>query len=73
MIHNSIVSPQPSNLPVLVGIDGSSASELATEIAFDEASQRESEVVATRVERADVSSIPSMEWSAPRASPGRRP
>jgi nucleotide-binding universal stress UspA family protein len=32
--------PHPTNAPVLVGVDGSSASELATEIAFDEASRR---------------------------------
>jgi nucleotide-binding universal stress UspA family protein len=32
--------PHPDLAPVLVGIDGSSASELATAIAFDEASRR---------------------------------
>ena len=64
VIHNSIVSPQPSNLPVLVGIDGSPASELATEIAFDEASWRGVELVALHAwSDADVSSIPGMEWS----------
>ena len=36
-------SPQA---PVVVGIDGSPASELATEIAFDEASRRRAELVA---------------------------
>ena len=34
------VEPHPSEAPVLVGIDGSSASESATAIAVDEASRR---------------------------------
>jgi nucleotide-binding universal stress UspA family protein len=38
--------PHPDLAPVLVGIDGSSASELATAIAFDEASRRGVYVVA---------------------------
>lgn len=37
---------RPWSLPVVVGIDGSAASELATEIAFDEASRRGVELVA---------------------------
>ena len=39
VIHDEIpVTSQPSQLPVVVGIDGSPASELATAIGFDEAS-----------------------------------
>ncbi len=38
--------PQPAQAPVLVGIDGSTASELATAIAFDEASRRRVDIVA---------------------------
>jgi nucleotide-binding universal stress UspA family protein len=38
--------PDSQHAPVLVGIDGSPASELATEIAFDEASRRGVELIA---------------------------
>jgi nucleotide-binding universal stress UspA family protein len=38
--------PDPHQAPVLVGIDGSPTSELATEIAFDEASRRGVDLVA---------------------------
>lgn len=38
--------PHPSAAPVLVGIDGSPASELATAIAFDEASRRGVDLIA---------------------------
>lgn len=39
-------SSRPNRLPVVVGIDGSPASELATAIAFDEASWRGVELIA---------------------------
>jgi nucleotide-binding universal stress UspA family protein len=38
--------PHPAQAPVLVGIDGSPSSELATAIAFDEASRRHVDVIA---------------------------
>ncbi len=40
------VTPRSAHAPVLVGIDGSPLSELATDIAFDEASRRRVELVA---------------------------
>ena len=41
--------PYPAQAPVLVGIDGSPTSELATAIAFDEASRRGVDLVAVHV------------------------
>jgi nucleotide-binding universal stress UspA family protein len=47
VIHDEgALAARPSQAPVVVGIDGSPASELATEIAFDEASRRGVELVA---------------------------
>jgi nucleotide-binding universal stress UspA family protein len=66
VIHDETrVASEPSQLPVVVGIDGSPASELATAIAFDEASWRGVELVALHAwSDAHMSEIPSMEWSA---------
>ena len=47
VIHDEApTSQQPSELPVLVGIDGSQLSELAAAVAFDEASWRGVELAA---------------------------
>jgi nucleotide-binding universal stress UspA family protein len=46
VIHNDASPPPDVAAPVVVGIDGSPASELATAIAFDEASFRGVELVA---------------------------
>lgn len=45
LIHDETHSPD-SRAPVVVGVDGSPASELATAIAFDEASWRGVDLVA---------------------------
>jgi nucleotide-binding universal stress UspA family protein len=69
VIHDEMsITSKPSKLPVVVGIDGSPASELATAIAFDEASWRGVELIAVHAwSDAHVSDIPSIEWSAQQA------
>lgn len=66
IVHDEFPSsPQSAQLPVLVGIDTSRASELATAIAFDEASWRGVDLVALHVcSDADMSTIYGVEWSA---------
>ncbi|MEY8014661.1 universal stress protein [Mycobacterium servetii] len=62
VIHSDF-SPPPQGC-VLVGIDGSTASELATAIAFDEASWRGVDLVALHAwTDAEVPDLPSREWA----------
>jgi nucleotide-binding universal stress UspA family protein len=57
--------PYPAQAPVLVGIDGSPASELATAIAFDEASRRNVALIAVHAwSDVDVSEWPGVDWPA---------
>ena len=57
--------PDPHQPPVLVGIDGSPASELATAIAFDEASRRGVDLVALHAwSDIAVSQLPEADWSS---------
>ena len=53
----------PSTAPVVLGIDGSPASELATGIAFDAASRRGVDLVAVHaVSDADVTELPGVDY-----------
>jgi nucleotide-binding universal stress UspA family protein len=65
VIHDGVSSAsEPSNLPVVVGVDGSAASELATEIAFDEASRRGVDLIALHAYRdADLPQVLNVQWS----------
>jgi nucleotide-binding universal stress UspA family protein len=65
VIHDGVSSAsRRSNLPVVVGVDGSAASELATEIAFDEASRRGVDLVALHAYRdADLPQVLNVQWS----------
>jgi nucleotide-binding universal stress UspA family protein len=61
--HDPLMPP-PSQAPVLVGIDGSPASESATAIAFDEASWRGVELVALHAwSDTEVFEFPGLDWS----------
>src|SRR5262245_11668405 len=56
--------PTPAVAPVVVGIDGSPASEAATAIAFDAASRRGVELVAVHAwSDFPVAELPGVEWS----------
>jgi nucleotide-binding universal stress UspA family protein len=64
IVHDAAQSDsQPSQLPVVVGIDGSPASELATAIAFQEASWRKVELIAVHAQSdLHMSDTPRDEW-----------
>ena len=56
---------RPQRAPVLVGIDGSPASDFALAIALDEASRRGVELIALHAwSDAEVFEIPGLDWSA---------
>jgi len=58
-------TPASAQAPVLVGIDGSPASELATAIAFDEASRRRVGLTALHAwSDLDISEWPEIDWPA---------
>ncbi len=62
--------PYPENAPVLVGIDGST-SDLATAIAFEEASLRHVDLIALHAwNDIDMNAIPGYDWSPTTAKEG---
>ncbi len=64
--------PHPQQAPVLVGIDGSPASELATAIAFDEASRRGVELQALHAwSDVQVLELPGFDWAVVKAEAER--
>jgi nucleotide-binding universal stress UspA family protein len=54
--------PYPAQAPVLVGIDGSPISELATALAFDEASRRHVDLIALHAWSDASLDFPGMDW-----------
>jgi nucleotide-binding universal stress UspA family protein len=62
----------PAQAPVLLGIDGSPASELATAIAFDEASRRRVDLIALHAwSDAEIFELPGLDWAAVKAEEER--
>ncbi len=54
-----------ADAPVVVGIDGSQSSELATRIAFEEAAERQVELVAVHAwSDVDLREVPDVDWGA---------
>jgi nucleotide-binding universal stress UspA family protein len=57
--------PHLPQAPVVVGIDGSPAAELATAIAFDEASRRRVGLIALHAwSDTEIFELPGLDWSA---------
>ena len=64
--------PHPQQAPVLVGIDGSPASELATAVAFDEASRRGVDLQALHAwSDVQVLELPGFDWAMVKAEAER--
>jgi len=63
--------PDPLHAPVVVGIDGSLVSELATAIAFDEASRRGVELKALHTWSDEVFEMPGFDWLSVKAEAER--
>lgn len=60
--------PHPLRAPVLLGIDGSPASEAATAVAFDEASRRGVELIALHAwSDLEVVELPGLDWDKVKA------
>jgi nucleotide-binding universal stress UspA family protein len=68
--HDDPELPDPAEAPVLVGIDGST-SDLATAIAFEEASLRNVDLIALHAwNDIDMNAIPGYDWSPTTAKEG---
>lgn len=63
VIHEDVTaSNRPANAPVVVGVDGSPASERAVELAFDEASRRGVGLVAVHAWFDQSATVPGLYW-----------
>jgi nucleotide-binding universal stress UspA family protein len=64
--------PHPAQAPVLLGTDGSPASELATAIAFEQASRRHVDLIALHAwSDKEIFELPGLDWSAVKAEEER--
>ncbi|MGK2865847.1 MAG: universal stress protein [Mycobacterium sp.] len=63
VIHQEVsASNRPADAPVVVGVDGSPASELALEVAFDEASRRGVALIAVHAWLDRSATVPGIYW-----------
>lgn len=70
--ENDLPTPDFDQAPVLVGIDGSPASDLAVALAFDEASRRGVELIALHAwSDTEIFEVPGLDWSAVKAEEER--
>jgi nucleotide-binding universal stress UspA family protein len=74
VIHDEApLTPHRAQAPVLVGIDGSPSSELATAIAFDEASRRHVDLIALHAWRdCEMTELPTVDWPEIKAEEKQR-
>jgi nucleotide-binding universal stress UspA family protein len=69
VIHADSSTAHPAQAPVIVGVDGSPASELATAIAFDEASRRQVDLIALHAwSDAGLFGFPGLDWPTMKVS-----
>jgi nucleotide-binding universal stress UspA family protein len=68
VIHEDSSTGRSAQAPVLVGVDGSPASELATAIAFDEASRRHVGLMALHAWIDSALEFPGIDWTSMKAS-----
>jgi nucleotide-binding universal stress UspA family protein len=65
VVREAAAAGRIARRPVLVGVDGSPVSELALQVAFDEASQRDVDITALHAwSDSEVHDVPTLEWSA---------
>jgi nucleotide-binding universal stress UspA family protein len=66
--HDDSTMPRPIQAPILLGVDGSPVSELATAIAFDEASRRHVNLIALHAWSDTPLEFPDVDWAMMKTS-----
>jgi nucleotide-binding universal stress UspA family protein len=66
--HDDSTMLDPAHAPIVLGVDGSPVSELATAIAFDEASRRHVDLIALHAWSDTPMEFPDVDWSMMKTS-----